>query len=73
MRWSGPLTVAIADNLTESELSYRLLRDMPPWKYIGFVIGGMALVAGLIAMIEGRLRISTLLIALIAVLAMIVL
>ncbi len=73
MRWSGPIAVAIANGLTESELSYRLLRDTPPWKYIGFVLGGMALVAGLIALIEGRLRFRALLIALLAALAMIVL
>jgi len=73
MRWSGPLAVAIANGFSDSDLSYRLLRDTAPWKYVGFVIGGMVLVAGLIAMIEGRLRVRTLLIALLAVLAMIAL
>lgn len=49
MRWTGP---AVAVLLTDE--GYRPLRDTAPWKYIGFVTGGTALIAGLIALVEGR-------------------
>ncbi|MCX2720837.1 hypothetical protein [Roseibium salinum] len=67
MRWTGPAVVALADAATGQELSYRALRDTAPWKYLGFVLGGGALIAGLIAAMEGRLRWRTVLIALVAV------
>ena len=51
MRGVGPIVV---HSLGGGE-SYRVLRDEPPWKYIGFLVGGTALVAGLMALIEGRL------------------
>lgn len=72
MRWSGPLA-ADAVRLFQPDLApYRLLRDTAPWKYIGFLLGGGTLIAGLIALVEGRLTTRTVLIALAAVLAMIV-
>ncbi len=49
MRWFGP---ALAWILTEE--GYRPLRDTIPWKYAGFLLGGTTLVAGLTAMVEGR-------------------
>lgn len=73
MRWSGPVSVLISNTLTGSDVPYRLLRDTAPWKYVGFALGGMTLVAGLIALIEGRLTWRTLLIALITVLGLIAL
>lgn len=72
MRWSGPLAADVV-RLFDTELApYRLLRDTAPWKYIGFLLGGGAMIAGLIALVEGRVTIKVLLIALAAVLAMIV-
>lgn len=73
MRWSGPLCVAASNALTGEELSYRLLRDTAPWKYIGFVIGGMTLVAGLITLVRGRLTVRTIVIALATVAVLIAL
>ncbi len=73
MRWSGPLAVAVSNAVTGNELSYRLLRDTVPWKYIGFTIGGMTLVAGLIALVEGRLSLRTVLISLATVIVLIAL
>lgn len=66
MRWAGPLAVAVLD-----AGEYRLLRDTAPWKWIGFALGGFALVAGLIVWIEGRLSLRALLVAAGAVLALI--
>ena len=48
MRYSGPLIASI----TVGE--YRPLRDTAPWKYIGFVLGGGILIAGLGYIAEGR-------------------
>ena len=53
MRFTGPLTVDVVNLLTGSELQYRLLRDSAPWKFIGYVIGGIFVVAGLMAQAEG--------------------
>lgn len=59
MRWVGPWLVEIS-----AGTAYRPLRDTVPWKYAGFLIGGTALIAALIALVERRLRWSRLLIAL---------
>lgn len=67
MRWAGPLAAAIADFTLSQDIGYRLRRDMVPWKYIGFILGGVMLVASLIGAIEGRLTLRALLLALITV------
>ncbi len=65
MRWAGPAVATLA-----TEDGYRPLRDTVPWKYIGFVLGGSALVTGLIAMVEARLSLRAIVIGLLATLAM---
>ncbi|MDF0600248.1 hypothetical protein P1J78_05860 [Psychromarinibacter sp. C21-152] len=67
MRWTGPVVVALTNMATEQELSYRTLRDTVPWKYLGFVLGGALLIAALTAAVEGRIRIRTIVVALVAV------
>ena len=54
MRWSGPAAAWIAGAVSGEALDYRLLRDVAPWKYIGFMTGGIFMIAALIAWIEGR-------------------
>ena len=49
MRWIGP---AVAGLLTET--GYRPLRASLPWKYLGYVGGGMLLVGSLISLAERR-------------------
>ena len=71
MRYAGPLAVSISNGLSGTELQYRLLRDTAPWKYIGFLLGGTLLVAGLIWQVEGRLRLRTVAIGLGAVVVLI--
>jgi len=68
MRYTGPLAVAL---IGEDGSSYRLLRDTPPWKYVGFTSGGVLLVTGLITWVERRFRFRFLLIGLAAVLVLI--
>ncbi|MBE0623485.1 MAG: hypothetical protein IH606_01610 [Burkholderiales bacterium] len=67
MRYAGPVLVALLHALGANVTDYRSLRDAIPWKYLGFVIGGTTLVAGLLALIEGRIRTRQILLALIAV------
>ena len=50
MIWTGPLAVA----LFGVDDSYRNLRDTAPWKYLGFILGGVGLVAALISLVEHR-------------------
>lgn len=64
MRYSGPVALAVFEG---NEAEYRLLRDTAPWKYIGFIAGGMWLIVSLIALVEQRLRWQHFIIALIAV------
>ena len=55
MRWSATFVVGAIDSLCQCDLSYRALRATRPWNYIGFVVGGSVLVAGLMAMAQRRL------------------
>lgn len=71
MRYTGPM-VAEAVNLFRAEpMEYRLLRANPGWKHIGFVAGGMIMVAGMISLVERRFTARALLTALAAVLIII--
>lgn len=73
MRHAGPVAVWLVNAATGGELEYRLLRDDAPWKYIGFLLGGTFTIAGMVVMIERRLSLRAVLLALLAVLAMIAL
>ncbi len=73
MRWSGPAAVALAALSGAEMQDYRLLRDTAPWKYIGYFLGGSFLIAALITNVEGRLRPVTVLIAIVAITALILL
>ena len=55
MRWSGPVAVFTLSHLGVDVEDYRLLRDTPPWKYIGFVLGGTITICALIGFVERRL------------------
>lgn len=68
IRYTGPLLVKL---FRGDAAEYRLLRDTMPWKYAGFVVGGVCLISALIAYAERRLRFRHILIALLAVFAMI--
>lgn len=68
MRYAGP-----AATWALGAEDYRLLRDTAPWKHIGFALGGTVMVAGLIALVEGRVTRGGVLTALLAVAAIIAL
>ena len=65
MRWAGP----IAAHLFQAD--YRSLRATIPWKYVGYFLGGIVMIFGLIGVMEHRLRWRILIISIVAVLAMI--
>lgn len=66
MRWAGPVFGAFV-----FEDGYRPLRDTAPWKYIGFILGGTVLIAGLIGLVEGRISFGGVLLGLLAALVLI--
>ena len=66
MRWAGPFSAYLF------KADYRSLRDTVPWKYIGYFLGGSIMIFGLISMMERRLRWRTLLISILAVVALII-
>ncbi len=71
MRYCGPLLVLIANMFSVEAQEYRLLRDTVPWKYAGYFPGGIVIISGLIALIEGRITGRTVLISTIAVMVLI--
>lgn len=68
MRWAGPIAAGLAGGE-----EYRLLRDTAPWKYIGFVLGGVTMIFGITAFVEERPSWRALWIALAAVAGIILL
>jgi len=70
--WAGPVAVALFAQTGDETVSYRQMRASLPWKYIGFVLGGVALVGGIISLIEGRLSRRGVLAGLLAVTVLIV-
>ena len=65
MRHLGPILVNTYAAISGLDLEYRLLRDVIGIKHIGFLIGGMIMVGGMIAVVEGRLSRRALMIGLI--------
>ena len=67
MLYAGPIAVSLIDG----EAEYRVLRDSAPWKYIGYFLGGVVIVAGLISQAEGRISGRNVVIGICVVLALI--
>lgn len=56
MYWLGPLTVDTLRMTGVVDLTYRQLVDTPPYKYLGYLVGGFFMTVGLIRRAEGKLR-----------------
>jgi hypothetical protein len=56
MYWFGPLTVEALRAAGVIDSTYRQLIDTPPYKYLGYLVGGFGMTCGLIYMAEKRLR-----------------
>ena len=65
MLFTGPVLVSALGIAEE----YRLVRATPPWKYSGYLIGGSALMIGMIVAVERRLSRRTLILGLMVPLA----
>lgn len=72
--WSGSFIVEIAQmlGLLEEDLNYRALRDTIPWKFTGYILGGVFMVCSLISFMEHKLSYKAIFIAIVAVLVLIV-
>ena len=55
MRYAGPATISVIDLFTTQDWTYRLLRGTLPYRYIGFLIGGTTLIAGLGWFMDGQI------------------
>lgn len=73
MRFAGPLLVDVAGDVVGAPDGYRALRDTAPWKYIGFVLGGAAMILSMVWMAERRIGGAVIVTALAAVLGIIML
>lgn len=60
MFWLGPITTALVNALSGSDLTYRQLVDTVPYKYVGYLAGAFLMTVSLIAWTEGKLRRSAL-------------
>jgi hypothetical protein len=56
MYWLGPLVVEALRALEATERTYRQLTDTVPYKYLGYVVGGILMAVGLIVRVEGLVR-----------------
>ena len=56
MYGAGPLTVLVLNGMGLLDGSYRQFSDTVPYKYIGYVAGGLLMTIALIAWTEGRVR-----------------
>ena len=73
MYFAGPLIVDGLRSAGAKLGTYRSLIKTPPYNYIGFALGGIVLVASLIAWIEGRPSLRAVLVGIAAVAALIAL
>lgn len=73
MLYAGPLALWLAEAGGDAPREYRLLRNSFPWKYIGFVSGGVLAISGTISLAERRASLHALAIGVLAVLGMIAL
>jgi len=71
MRYTGPVLAELVNIFRAEPIEYRLLRATPGWKHVGFVLGGVIVVSGMITIVERRFTRRAVLTALVAVLVMI--
>ncbi len=71
MRFTGPIIAEMANLFRPEPIEYRLLRATPGWKHIGFVLGGVMMVAGVICIVERRFSRRAIFTGLIAAIALI--
>lgn len=71
MTWLGPLTVLAQNSLTDSDATYRALSDTAPYKYIGYIGGGMFISLMLIRYAAGSISKRSILVVLLVIAALV--
>ena len=71
MRFAGPAAAEFTNMFRNEPIEYRLLRATPGWKHIGFILGGVTMVSGIVAIVENRLSSRAVLTGIVAVLVLI--
>jgi len=54
MFYGGPLLVDFLNLVNGESNNYRLLKGSPPYKYIGYILGGFVMVFGSIGVVENK-------------------
>ena len=67
MRWTGPALAELVSLFRPEPIENRLLRGTAGGRHVGFVLGGVIIVAGMITIVEHKFTRRALLTALIAV------
>ena len=62
MRWTGPAVVHFLGIGADQGIGYRELRDTAPWKYLGYITGGTALITATVTLASRGFRMRYLLI-----------
>lgn len=73
MLYTGPTIVELLNILGQEVGTYRQLKDTAPFKFLGFAIGGVVLVAGGIMVVENKTSLSAIWIGIGAVIGLILL
>lgn len=71
MRYTGSALAELINLTRDAPIEYGLLRATPGWKHVGFVLGGIIIVAGMILIVERKFTTRALLTAIGAVLLLI--
>ncbi|MFD2741182.1 hypothetical protein ACFSUD_16510 [Sulfitobacter aestuarii] len=71
MYWAGPLALTLFGPSGDEAVTYRQMRATPPWKYIGYSLGGFTMVFGVTSLIEGKITLNRAITSLFAVLVLI--
>ncbi len=71
MRFAGPIAVEIINLFRADQMEYRLLRATPGWKHIGFFLGGVTMISGIVSVVERKLTRRAILTGVIATLVLI--
>lgn len=71
MRYTGPLLVELTNLFRAEPREYRLLRATPGWKHVGFVVGGIITVSGVISVVERKFSRRAVLIGILAVIILV--
>jgi len=52
MRYAGPGAAAVYNLFSGEPVEYRLLRATAGWRHIGFVLGGVVMITGMVTVVE---------------------